>query len=257
MFSIIFAMCVVPVFSQKNKPVATPKIPPVPKGPPPYVLKKDYEPQMEELKAKVAAANNATAAVRNSLDNKFERVILLDSQMTQVQEILNSASFQISMNADSLKETRFSMEEFQKKTDANFSIIQSSQNAFSQKVWMLFSAAMAFTVVVLVVVLIMLNKRISFIQNVLNKNEEVIKKSLSIQLDKLQKELKDEMQSAESRTLSDVSAIKREITHQMNADKIANAASINEISGRLAFIENPTSSEDNVTSNNEDPEIFI
>ncbi len=151
----LFTLTINISFSQKPKPV-TPAPRPVAKGPVPYVLKKDYEPQIEELKAKVNAAANAAASARNSVDGKFNKVILLDSQMQEVQNILNSASFQIAMNADSLKETRFSMEEFQKKTDANFSIIQESQASFEQKVWMLFGIALSATVLVFVIVLVLL-----------------------------------------------------------------------------------------------------
>ncbi len=250
----LLGMVITPGLAQKNKPVTPAPRPAAPKGPPPYVLKKDYEPQMEELKAKVNAAASAANAARNSIDGKFAKVIVLDSQMQEVQAILSSASFQIAMNADSLKETRFSMEEFQKKTEANFSIAQEQQAAFSQTVWMLFGVAMALTVVVLVVLLSLLKKRMSALETVLHKNEEILKKSLSLSTEKIQQELKDGMQSSESRMLVDISALKKELTNQLNQQKETTLSSIQQLEAKIANIENPPS--DTPAANN-DPEIFI
>lgn len=249
----LLGMVVSSGFAQKNKPVTPAPRPAAPKGPPPYVLKKDYEPQMEELKSKVSAAASAANAARNSIDGKFAKVIVLDSQMQEVQAILSSASFQIAMNADSLKETRFSMEEFQKKTEANFSTAQEQQAAFSQTVWMLFGVAMALSVVVLVVLLSVVKKRMTALESVLHKNEEILKKSLSLSTEKMQQELKDSLQSSESRMLVDISALKRELSNQLNQQKEATSASIQQLENKIADMENPPSD----TPANNDPEIFI
>src|SRR6476660_9785502 len=88
--------------AQRSKTPPPPAPKPVPKGPPPYVLKKDYEPKMAEMEAKINAASGAAHAARRSAEQETGKLTRLDSQMSDVQNILNSANFQIAMNADSL-----------------------------------------------------------------------------------------------------------------------------------------------------------
>ena len=102
--------------AQKSKTPPPPAPKPVPKGPPPYVLKKDYEPKMIEMEAKINAASNAAGAARRNAEQEMGKLTRLDSQMSEVQNILNSANFQIAMNADSLAVTRSSIDELTKKT---------------------------------------------------------------------------------------------------------------------------------------------
>lgn len=239
--------------AQKKPATPAPRPAPAPKGPPPYVLKKDYEVQLTELNAKIANAANAAAAVRRSMDGKFDKMIVLDSQMEEVQTILSSASFQIAMNADSLKETRFSMEEFQKKTDTNLETIKETQQSAEFNQWVLFGIAMGFSIIVLIVLLVMLKNKMAGIQTMLHKNEEILKKSLSLQGEKLQKELKDELHMSESRVLVDISALKRELNNQITKEKEATLTSLEALNNRLNSIENTG---DN-NNNSKDPEVFI
>ena len=90
----------------QQKPAAPPKpVAAAPKPSPAYVLKKDYELQMLDMGEKISNASNSTAALRRNVGDKLEKIVLLDSQMQNVEKILNSASFQIALTSDSLKET--------------------------------------------------------------------------------------------------------------------------------------------------------
>jgi hypothetical protein len=214
-----------------------------PKGPPPYVLKKDYEPQMLELNNKINAASNAAASVRKSMEGKFDRMVVLDSQMQQVQSILSSASFQIAMNADSLKETRLSLDGVQKKTEENFAVLQQSHSDLASNMWVLFGVSMVLTIVVLVVLMNMMKKRMKALETILHQNEEVLKKSLSLGLEKQQKELKEEMQGSESRMLLDTATLKREFNHQLNQQKDATNAMIQSLTTKIESLETPSEQE--------------
>jgi chromosome segregation ATPase len=196
---------------------------------------------MVELNNKIAAASNAAAAVRKSMEGKFDKMVVLDSQMQQVQAILSSANFQIAMNADSLKETRMSLEGIQKTTDENFAKINQAQSDLSSNVWMLFGIAMAFTVVVLVVLMNMMKKRMSALETILHQNEEILKKSLSLGLEKQQKELKEELQASESRLLLDTATLKRELTHQVNQQRDSTLSALQTLSSRIETLETPPS----------------
>jgi hypothetical protein len=244
----------VTLFAQQPKSVPRPV--PVPKGPPPYVLKKDYEPAMVELNNKISAANNAAAAVRRSMEGKFDKMVVLDSQMQQVQSILSSANFQIAMNADSLKETRLSLDGIQKKTDENFAKLEQAHHDLASNVWMLFGVSMAFTVVVLMVLMNMMKKRMSTLETILHQNEEVLKKSLSLGLEKQQKELKEEMHSSESRLLVDTATLKRELTYQLNQQKDSTHSMIQSLAAKVEALETPPES-DTESSGEVDPELVI
>jgi hypothetical protein len=251
-----FTVCINTTFSQKPKPAATPVRPaPAPKGPPPYVLKKDYEPQMAELNAKVNAASGAAASVRRSVEGKFDQLVTLDSQMQNVQAILNSANFQIAMNADSLKETRFSMEELQKRTEDNFASAKASNDEFASIVWIVFGVIAVSVIVVLVVLLGIISKRMAKLQTILHQNEEIIKKSVATNLEKQKTELKDNLQSFESRVLVDMSALKREFTSQLSKEQETTSTAIQALSAKVDALgqtdEKAGSDEDN------DPEVFI
>jgi hypothetical protein len=254
---LLLALYVTPTFSQKPKPAAPAPRPATPKTPPPYVLKKDYEAQMEELKGKINAVSNAAASARNgmsSMENRLGQVTELDSQMRQVQEILNSASFQIAMNADSLKETRFSVDELAKKTDASISTIEEQQQSTSMLLYILFGVALAATIGVLVFLLSALQKRMATIESMLHKNEEVLKKSLSNNLEKAQQQLTTELQTSESRMLTDISILKRELTVQLNAEKERSAFAINELAAKLEAL---NGNSDETTEGNIEPDTFI
>ncbi len=229
---LIFALYLTPTLAQKSKPATPAPRPAAPRTPPPYVLKKDYEAQIEDLKGKINAASSAASSARNSansMENRLGQVNELDSQVRQIQDILNSASFQIAMNADSLKETRFSMETLSKKTDAAVSTLDEHQQTASQQMWMLFGLSVAATIGVLLFLLSALQKRMKTIESMLHKNEEVLKKSLSNNLEKAQQQLTTELQSSESRILTDMSILKRE----MNVEKERSAAIISELTAKL------------------------
>lgn len=224
---LVFGMYVTPVFSQKPKAAApVPPKPAAPKPPPPYVLKKDYEAKMEELTAKINSASSAASSARssvNSMENRLGQVAQLDSQLLQVQEIVNMASSDIAMNADSLRETRALVDNLSKKTDDSLSAINEHNEGTSMMMWILFGASVAVSVGVLLFLLSALQKRMKAIEDMLRKNEEVLKKSLSNQVEKMQSQLNTEMQASESRILTDMTILKRELT--VEKDRSATAFS--------------------------------
>ncbi|MES2560080.1 MAG: hypothetical protein V4590_10090 [Bacteroidota bacterium] len=246
--------CFVSLLAQQPKTVPRP---PVPKGPPPYVLKKEYEPRMVELDNRINAANNAAASVRRSVEGKFDKLVVLDSQMHQVQAILSSANFQIAMNADSLKETRLSLDGIQKKMDENFARMEQAHSDLSNYVWILFGVSMALTVGVLLILMSMMKKRMTTMETILHQNEEVLKKSLSLGLEKHQKEMKDEMQKSESRALLDIATLKRELTHQITQQKDTTNAMIQSLTTKIEALETPPSESDAESAGEVDPELVI
>jgi hypothetical protein len=240
-------------YAQKSKTPPPPAPRPVPKGPPPYVLKKDYEPKIAEMDAKINAASGAANAARRNAEQETGRLTRLDSQMNEVQNILNSANFQIAMNADSLAVTRSSIDELTQKTDNHFNEIQASQASFSQTVWVVFGALLAVSVAIFVILMSIINKKMAQLNSILHKNEEILKKSLLTSQDKLQKEVKEELQSMESRSLSELSSLKRSITQQVEQEKATTTSTLQTLAAKVESLEIAKSQKNSDT----DPEVFI
>lgn len=224
----------------------TPPPRPAPKGPSPYVLKKDYEAQMSDLNAKINAASSAAAGVRNSMQGKFEKVTELDSQMQQVQDILNSASFQIAITSDSLKETRVSMEEFQKQTEAGLETLKSHDEELKGSIMTMFGVAIAVAVLIAGVIFFILHSKTRQINALVHQETDFVKKSAAEKLEKARNEMKDEVQSIKSRIQGDLNALKMELSGNIQKDKETVNAKIQDIIDRLNALE-----EADRTNNNE------
>ncbi|MCU0441610.1 MAG: hypothetical protein MUE96_04355 [Bacteroidia bacterium] len=214
-FTFLLCAAIGPFAIAQNKTQPAPK--PAPKGPPPYVLKKDFEPIVADLQSKIAAAQQTAASVRRSVDGRFDQLTQIDSQLTAIQEVLNSASFQIAMNADSLKETRYSVESLDRKlTEQLATIIDQQQKDRSQSLLFLIIALGA-SVVLFGIVLWLLFNKLSVLAKQLHQNEQVLKSNLASTTERLQKELKAELQGTESRMLQDISMVKRELSAPLPA----------------------------------------
>jgi hypothetical protein len=233
--------------AQQPKSGTPPPRPAAPKGPSPYVLKKDYEAQMSEMNAKVNAASNAAAGVRNSMQGKFEKVTELDSQMQQVQEVLNSASFQIAITSDSLKETRVSMDEFQKQTEAGLEKLRAGDEDLKSSIMTMFGVAIAVAVLIAGIVFFILHSKTKQANALVHQETDIVKKNAAEKLEKAKTELKDEMQSVKSRLQVDLNALKMELNGNLQKDKEAISAQIQSIIDKLNPPEEAQGVSDNET----------
>lgn len=252
-FTLLLAFFVFTQLSNAQRSKTPPPAPPrpaAPKGPPPYVLKKDYEPQMADLNAKVNAASNAASSARRNMEASLHRITALDSQMSDVQAILNSANFQIAMNADSLKVTRSSIEELTAQTNEQFARAKAEAESSMQTVWIISGVLLILIVGVFLVLFNMLNKKMEQLKVMLHMSEEVLKKSLSTGHEKVQREIKEELQALESRSLQELNIIKREMTQQISSEKEKTAAGIQALSDRIEALHTKPNADT-------DPEIFI
>ena len=132
--------------------------PRAPKGPSPYVLKKEYDEQQVLLNDKIKQALNSSYSVRNSIEGKFAQVNVLNDKMTKVEEILSSANFQIALTSDSLKTTRNSIEEFRATTDTNLNSLNSKQQELNLYLYILFGVSILLSILFFAFMTMKLNK---------------------------------------------------------------------------------------------------
>jgi hypothetical protein len=238
------------VFAQKSK-TPTPAPRPAPRGPSPYVLKKEYEPKMEEIQSKINAASNAANSAKKTIESKLEKVNQLDSEVQSIQGILNSTTFQLAMNVDSLKETRVTMDELAQKTETNFNHIEETNASLSKMLWIILAASLGATIIVLIVLLSLTGKKMSKLQVLLHMNEEVLKKSISSGLEKQQNDLKEQLNSLESRLRYESLAAKKELSQQFSQAQEAQGINLEMMAARIEKLEQSTTTPDT------DPEVFI
>lgn len=106
--------------SPAPKPATAAPQPAKPKATPNYVKRAEWDSTLQKLNGRIAAAQNSVGNVKGSISSNTAEISTLKGQMKQVEDLLNSANFKISLTSDSLNQTRFSMEEKQKQNEDLF-----------------------------------------------------------------------------------------------------------------------------------------
>jgi len=236
----IFIACTAHVNAKvlQQKPAPSKPVAAAPKVTPAYVLKKDFEPLMQEMNSKINGAVNSTASLRRSIGDKLEKVTVLDSQMQNVEKILNSASFQIALTSDSLKETRFSMEEFRKGTDANIQNLHSEYTDLKNMLIIFFSSALLVSIVLFIIVLVFLNGKIKAVKNTFQQQSKEFQMNLSDKMQKHETALTDDINSTKNRIQYDLNSMKSDITEKLNTENEALLSQIKLLTKKLGDLEN-------------------
>ena len=222
----------------QQKPAPVKPVAAAPKGNPPYVLKKDFDSQVQEMNAKVNGAVNSTAALRRNVGDKLEKVIILDSQMKNVEKILNSASFQIALTSDSLKETRFSMEEFRKSTESNINELHNSNTELKTFLFILSGASAALAIILFVVILIMMSSRLKNMKTTFQQQSKEFQMNLSDKMQKHETALTDDINSTKNRIQYDINSMKSDITEKMDSENESLVSQIKLLTKKLSDLEN-------------------
>jgi hypothetical protein len=167
------------------------------------VLKKDFEPQMDEMSSKVKAALNSSASIRKEMSGKLEMVTELNDKMQKVEDILNSANFKIALTSDSLKTTRNSMEDFRKETEANLESMHAENAELKQYVWIALGAAGLLPVIVLVIAIILTGRQRKMLREHID--------SMIAEMQKNRTDLKNEVQALKSGVDGEIYSAKAEL----------------------------------------------
>ncbi len=198
--------------------------PRAPKGPSPYVLKKEYDEQQVLLNDKIKQALNSSYSVRNSIEGKFAQVNVLNDKMTKVEEILSSANFQIALTSDSLKTTRNSIEEFRATTDTNLNSLNSKQQELNLYLYILFGVSILLSILFFAFMTMKLNKL----------SKAMLQQSLMVKAE-LQKndDLKEQINGMRSKIQGDIYALKAEMISKFNKELDLTASQLKMISAKL------------------------
>jgi len=191
----------------------------------PYVLKKDYEAQMQEIDSKVRSAVNAGASARNALSGTVQKVSELGAKMQRVEEILNSANFKLALTSDSLKSTQISVEEFRKQTELSLDVIQAKNNELTNYIYILLGLCIILPIIVLIVLLISMGK----FKSTLSKQSDIMNAGMK----KFSAEMSEEMQSVKTKVQGEMYSLSTNLKVKMMHDKEESVTQINQLLQKL------------------------
>ncbi|HYG16612.1 MAG TPA: hypothetical protein VEC12_12725 [Bacteroidia bacterium] len=201
------------------------------KKPPPYVMKTDYDAKMATVDAKVNAAVNAANSVKNEVAGKLDKVAELDAKMLQVEEILNSANFKIASTDDSLKRTRFSVDEFKANTEAQINKLAETDGQM-RFLW----AGIAVAFLLAGAIILLMNNRLHKMKNSMHKVSEEFSLKLETEMEKAsqqQRAYKDEVDVMKRRVQDDLVLLKTDLMRTVNANNESTAQQLQLIMDKL------------------------
>jgi hypothetical protein len=196
---------------------AKPTTPPPPRMPPPqYVLKKDFEPKMQELEGRIRSAINAGASARNTATEVADSMNQISVKVQDIETLLNSANFKIALNSDSLKTTPNRIDELRSELDKSNQALKAEADKASMLIYILFGLAVVFPIIVLVMAMNMNKKLSSEIRNHAERvNSDVQKNYISQQ---------DEMKKIKANLEGEVYNAKADMNLHLSREKDATAA---------------------------------
>lgn len=177
------------------------------KKPSPYVFRTDYDVKMKEVDAKVSSAVGTAQTLKRELSGKLDKVDELDSKMLQVEEILNSANFKISLTNDSLTKTRFSIDEFKADTDKKTNELYAESEMQKSLIW----GAMALSVVLTFGLMLLMNNRLRKLKNSMSLQAAQQDELLNQRLEEQRKSITDELVQFKARMQDDTLRMRTEI----------------------------------------------
>ncbi len=160
-------------FSQR-KPEPKPALPaaaPKPKGPSPYVMKKDYDSSITKLSNQMKGIQQSINSVKGGINSKDAELKYMNEKMKQVEEVLNSTNFKIALTSDSLNKTQLSLEEIHKNNELRFSAQEAKIIKAESYIFLLW----AFVLIAIIsagLIWFLLNKKIKQLENKINKSFE-------------------------------------------------------------------------------------
>ncbi len=200
LFTVFWA--VTPLLAQNNKQRPKQK-----RRKTPYVYKTDYEAKMKEVDGKVNAALGTATTLKRELSDKLDKIEELDAKMMEVEEILSSANFKISLTSDSLSKTRFSVKEFKAETDEEITALHNSTKEQTKLIWM--AAGIAF--LLSLILFFVLSRLLGRLRKDTNKQTTMLYDKLKEENETQNKKFADEMRDNKIRLTNDINRLKDEV----------------------------------------------
>lgn len=174
---------------------AAPTAAPKPKGPPPYVLKKDFDELINGLKSDVAAASATNASLRRIVNSKDAQINSMEEELKKINDVLNSTQFKVDNTSDSLNQTRFSLDEMQRINEARYNTIEEKEKA-QDSMFMQVSIGIALlSLILFIFIFISMNKKITSLKNALSVTASSIEQKVDSSLSRMKSEQSEQIRA--------------------------------------------------------------
>jgi septal ring factor EnvC (AmiA/AmiB activator) len=192
-------LLMISIYAQPRPKPAAPTAPAKPAAPPPYVLKKDFDSHSEEVKKQIRGIQGSMSSLQSNTNAKLNQIDDLTQQMKQVEDILNSTQFKMSLTSDSLNKTRTSVEEVQKEFKVAIADLTDKNNALNNQLMILWGISIG---LLLVCLLWFINNRKQGqrIKIMLDMSNMEMKKTIEEQSSTLMEKIRKESNSAQQYT---------------------------------------------------------
>lgn len=206
-------------------PVPAAAVAPVkPKGPIPYLLKKDFDEILMGLKADISKATSSNNSLRNSIASKDAQINKLSEDLKKIEETLNSTSMEVENTSDSLNKTRFSLDELQRMNDNHFVTIENAQAKTNNTIWIALGIAAVIALLISLVFNFLSTKKIHALKNDLILLSSKLETTLDAKINSVLMENKEAIDAAKEQ-------------QQFYAERLVNSVK-NEIASTKIDIEN-------------------
>ncbi|NDC29843.1 MAG: hypothetical protein EBZ58_02650 [Bacteroidetes bacterium] len=167
-----------------------------PKGPIPYLLKKDFDEILTGLKADISKATSSNNSLRNSIASKDAQIDKLSEDLKKIEETLNSTSMEVENTSDSLNKTRFSLEELQRINDNHFVTIENAQANTNNTIWIALGIAAVFAFLISLVFNFLSTKKIHALKKDLILLSSKLESAMDTKINSVRLENKEAIDSA-------------------------------------------------------------
>jgi len=195
-----------------------------PKGPIPYLLKKDFDEILTGLKADISKATSSNNSLRNSIASKDAQINKLSEDLKKIEEMLNSTSMEVENTSDSLNKTRYSLEELQRINDNHFIMVENAHAKTNDTIWIALGISAVIALIISLIFNFLTTKKIHVLKNDLIMLSTKLETTLDAKIKSVKLENKDAIDAANEQ-------------QQFYAERLVNSAKI-EISSIKTDMEN-------------------
>ncbi len=225
---------------QAPKPPPAPR-PAAPKGPIPYVLKKDYDESMAAMTSKINSVAGSTSGIRHEINAKDAKVNELDQKILKVEEILNSTAFKVATTSDSLNQTRFSVEEYMKQNDSRIDLMKAESAKTMQMVWIVLGIAIVLPLLVFGIMF----GRINGLKKVIESQARAIENKLEESLTKNSELIQSESKNQQFYTDRASSIVRNEMSKNLKSEMDLIGREMANINREIQTLNNKIESQEN------------
>ncbi len=218
--------------------------PAAPKGPLPYVLKKDYDDNVASITSKINSVAGSTYGIRNMINAKDAQISELGQKINKIEETLNSTTFKVANTSDSLSQTRITFSQYMNENETRLNNMNAASAQTALWVWIVLGVAIILPLLLFVVLFLQQNKFKTLLTNQSRAMEAKLEEGLSRNRDFMQSEIKNQQFYTDRTTL----VVKNELSKSMKSEMELIGREMSNINNEIQALNNKIGPQENSES---------